>query len=400
MTDPALLGLLGGSPTQSGVSVTEESALSIGAVWRAVSLIAGTIGALPLEVFEIGTRKKLTVRGLDFIDAGAQTPFEVWETTVVHLLLWGNAYVLKVRDASGRIIRLIPIHPARVTVKIDSDPVLGAVKVFVVADVAGLSFVPYTSFEIMHIPGLNYDGISGLPPVALARESFGVAKAAESMAAKLFGNGALLSGILTTTAQIDQEQSDTLKKRWREKIAGAQHGYDIAILDNGATFQSLTMPMADAQWIEGRTFQVEEIARWFGIPPAMLGEVSKHASQGGGNGMEAQNLGFVQHTLTPWIARIEQRVRSEVLSNPRGQVARFNMAELLRGDMATRYTAYATAVGRPFMAGNEARDAENLAPLPGLDVVAEAANTAGVPTGSKSPSDPTDSSEPAAADAA
>lgn len=364
LTDAGLLNFFGGTPTAANVPVSEESSLQFAAVYRCVQFLSGLVAGLPLKCYRYKDKSEVTVPALQSAWLGT-TPFEMWETVMVHLLLWGNAYVHKVRNGSGTIVELRPIHPSRVFPKIvgpDADsPDVN--KVFEVMNKNGVA-QPYTTRDIMHIPGMSYDGIRGLGPVGLMRQTIAIGQAADKLAARLFGNGNLTSGVLQTDRILSQEQADMVKARWREKMAGLDHSHDIAILDAGTTFHPIALPPEDAQFLQSRRWQTVEVARWFGIPPHLVGDVEKSTSWG--TGIEQQNIAFVSYTVRSWLTRIEQRITREVVE-PSTQYAEFLVDGLLRGDTAARYAAYAVGIEWGWMTRNEARVKENLPPIDGLD---------------------------------
>ncbi len=365
LTDAGLLDFFGGTPTDAGVSVSEETSMRSMTVFRCVSLLAGLVAGLPLKVYRYADKSEVLVRALRD-PSDVSTPYELWETVMSHLLLWGNAYVHKVRNSAGSIVELRPIHPSRVRTQImapDADSDMAAVKIFQIVDKSGKEVV-YTTHEIMHIPGLSFNGIEGLSPVGYARQAIAIGQAADLMAAKLYGNGALQSGILSTDRVLKQEEADKMKARWREKIAGVKHGHDIVVLDNGTTFKPISMPPDEAQFLQSRRWQTVEIARWFGIPPHLVGDVEKSTSWG--TGIEQQNVGFVTYTLRGWLTRIEQRITREIVE-PKTQYAEFLIDGLMRGSMTERYAAYGTAIQWGWMTRNEARQLENRPPIDGLD---------------------------------
>jgi HK97 family phage portal protein len=389
LTDPGLLAEFGGDDVMAGVTVTERSALSLSAVFRSVALLSGTIAGLPIKTYRYRDRSEVVTRPLSPYNDGPYTVFELIELLEAHLLLWGNAYLLKVRTAAGSIDHLIPIHPSRVKVTLVGAGAgnVGklAHKLFEVSNPDG-SVTPLTTREILHIPGLGYDGVTGYSVLTLARQTFGLGLATEESAARFFGQGTMLSGVLTTDRVLDQAKADALKKRWREKVAGIRRAHEVVVLDAGSKFQALAIPPADAQMLEARVFQVEDIARWFGLPPYMIGEVSKNASQGGGNGIEAQGITMVRYVLNGWLCRIEARFTREV-AEPQTQFCEFVREGLLRGEIAVRYAAYATAIASRFMVPNEARALENMPPIPGGDELAPV-GPAPIPNVVKPPSYP------------
>lgn len=360
LTNLSLLGLFGGQPTDSGVPVTEYTAMNMSAVYRAVSLISGLAGSLPLMAVDIATKKP--VEGTILEDPHPDmTPLEYWRMQAVWRCLWGNSYSQKIYKRGGKLAWLNPISPDRVSV-VRAKPIAQnpSGKIFKVTQPDG-TMVALTPNEVMHIPGIGYDGICGISPVRMAAQAIGMAQAAEATAARLFKSGNMLSGLLSTEAELDQAQAETLQARWAEKFSGIDGAHRVAVLDSGAKFQSLVMPNDDAQLLESRDFQVTEAARFFGIPPYLMYQTDKTTSWG--SGLEQQARGFNQFDLHPnWLAPAEQRITKELL--PAGQKARYDIDSLLRGDSIARAEYY--RVMREMGAYNvdEIRDLEDLPPLP------------------------------------
>lgn len=397
LTNESLLEWLGmGVKTDAGVPVTEDGAFKVTAVWRAIALTGGVLGSLPLKVYRTSSEEGAVrdfqpvrrqtrdeLRSLLLSDPHPDyTPFEFWETVFVHLLSWGNAYRFKNRDGLGRVRSLTIIPPERVRVGRASD----GVKVFEVTLDTGEKR-PYTADEILHIPGMGYDGLVGLSPIGYARQALGLAMAAEKYGARLFGSGSLMSGILTTDRKLEEVAATALKKRWQEKVAGVDQSHEIAVLDSGAKFQPVSIPPEDAQFIETRRFGIIEVARLFGIPPHLLMETDRSTSWG--TGIEEQNRGLHTYTLGPLLERRDQRVTKELL--PRGVHAETLTDALLKGDTLKRYQAYKLAIDSGWMKPREARDKENLPEDddPSLDEYKKAvvAAPAGAGAGDAVPSD-------------
>ena len=364
LTDAGLLAMFGGTPTDAGVPMSEESSMRLSTVFRCVTLLAGVVGSLPLEVFGRDDKRLVQVPALEGVGS-VNTPAELWETVMTFVLLWGNAYLHKVRNGLGEIVELRLVHPSRVKPQIlqpDADnPLTG--KVFLIQSVTNGSWSPMTDFEILHIMGPSLDGVVGMSRIQLARESLAIGVAADKLAAKLFGNGNLLGGILQTKRSLTKEDADELKARWSAKMAGLGHGHDIAVLDQSVTFVPLSMPPEDAQFLQSRQWQTLEVCRWFGVPPHLAGETTKSTTWG--TGLEEQNTGLVKYTLQSYLTRIEQRVTREVC--PPGTFAEFMVDGLLRATMAVRWGAYNLAILAGWITRNEVRAKENLPPLDGLD---------------------------------
>ncbi|MET9304984.1 phage portal protein [Streptomyces cellulosae] len=361
LTLASLTSLLGGTAGEAGVPVTEIRALHMPAVWRSVSLIANVSAALPLHTYTVGTKDRLVVPLLK--DPHPElTRFELWRLVYVHRLLWGNAYVQKVRNGGGKVVQLWPIRPDRV--KVDREPPTAenpGGKVFWIQDDNGVR-QRRTSREILHLPALGYDGVTGCSPIRAAAEGIGLGLAAEKAAAKLYGSGNMISGVLQTEQRLNRDQAEQLKASWMAKLGGHQSAHDIAVLDSGASFQPVTMPYKDSQFLESRQFQVVEIARMFGVPLFLLMETQKSTSWG--TGLEQQAQGFVTWDLAPtWLTPTEQRVTKELLGGD--EEAKYQLGGLLRGDSSARATFYRAMRDTGVMSANDIRDLEDLPPITG-----------------------------------
>lgn len=340
LTSSTLLDFLGIKPSRTGVQVTEKSALGVPAAWRAVSLIASTGATLPLHAYKVQGEARVRVSGGNAAALLARphpdlTPVELLELVFVALLLWGNAYLLCLRDQTGVIRELWWVAPTRVKATRDSDT--GRKAYVIDGDLERPARDVHQGGAMLHIPGLGYDGVVGASPIRVAREAFGMAMAAEEYGARLFGSGGLATGILTTEQRLTPDQAAEVKKLWKAgSNTGLTSAHDIRVIGSGATFQQLSIPPEDAQFIESRRFQITEIARIFGVPPHMLGETEKATSWG--TGIEQQNLGFITYTLRPWLSRVEERI-SRML-RPEPVYARFSVEGLLRGDSEQRARFY------------------------------------------------------------
>ncbi|MEU9793824.1 phage portal protein [Streptomyces sparsogenes] len=363
LTSTSLATLLGGAPGDAGVRVTETSALHMPAVWRAVAVVANVSAALPLHTYAAGTKDRTSVALLE--DPHPElTRFELWRLVYVHRLLWGNAYVQKVRNGGGEILQLWPIRPDRVRVDREAPSASNpGGKVFWVKDDRGV-VQRLTSREILHLPALGYDGVTGCSPIRAAAEGIGLGLAAEKAAAKLYGSGNMISGVLQTEQRLTQEQAEQLKANWKAKLGGHQSAHDIAVLDSGASFHPVTMPYKDSQFLESRQFQVTEVARMFGVPLFLLMETQKSTSWG--TGLEQQAQGFVTWDLAPtWLTPTEQRVTKELL--PADQYAKYQLGGLLRGDSTARATFYRAMRDTGAFSADDIRDLEDLTPIGGAE---------------------------------
>lgn len=360
LTSEAVADYLGALPNESGVAVTERSSLHMPAVWRSVSLIASVSASLPLHPYVRGTRNSAPAPLLDDPHPDL-TPLELWRLLYMHRALWGNGYGQKVRNRAGVITEVWPIMPDRVRVgKVAPDDLLPSGKVFEVTDDWGTVHA-LTSREILHIPGVGYDGVTGCSPVRLAAEGIGLAQAAEKSAARLYGKGNILSGVLQTEQRLTAEQANALKAQWRAKMGGFRNSQEIAVLDSGASFNTVTMPYKDAQFLESREFQITEVARMFGVPLFLLMETAKSTSWG--TGLEQQAGAWVVFDLGPtWLQPTEQRITKELL--PANQYAKYSVQGLLRGDSAARATFYRAMRDVGAFSADDVRGFEEMPPLP------------------------------------
>lgn len=363
LTSDSLLQWLGIEPTYTGKDVNEITALGMSAVWRAIQVTCGVPAALPLHAYKPSDDQASRVRAGGRADAlldephPDMTPFELWQHVYVHRRLWGNAYLRLLRNQLGQIQELWPIHPGRVMVGRDS------VSMRKVYSIDGGREV-LSDDQLLHLPGLGYDGICGVSPIRAARQSIGLGLAAEEYGARLFGSGSIATGILQTEQRLTQKQADQLATRWRDKATGLANAHGTIVLDKGATWQQLTIPPQDAQFLESRRFQIVEVCRWFGIPPFLMFETEKSTSWG--TGLEQQALGWVMVDLTPDLTSVEQRI-SRILK-PQAAYAHYSLEGLLRGDSTARANFYRSMWNLGALSTNEIRAYEELAPVEGGDV--------------------------------
>jgi HK97 family phage portal protein len=362
LTDTSILEMLGMEQTFSGKNVNEITALGLPSVWRAMQVTCNVPAALPFHAYRQvnASRVKAVGQGAKLLDDPHpdMTPFELWQTVYFHRKAWGNAYLRKLRNQLGQVVELWPVHPGRVKVGRESD---GGRKVYAID--GGKEVL--SDREILHLPGLGYDGICGVSPIRAARESIGMGLAAQEYGARLFGSGALATGILQTEQRLTQPQADALAKRWKEKRTGLQSAHDTVVLDKGAQFHQLSINPDDSQFLESRRFQVVEVCRWFGLPPFLMFETEKSTSWG--TGLEQQALGWVKFDLGSDLTAVEQRVTKHVL-RPAEDYAKYSIEGLLRGDSKARAAFYTSMWNLGALSTNEIRAYEEQAPVEGGDV--------------------------------
>ena len=356
----ALVGWLdGGGQVASGQTVTRESSMRVSAVYAAVRLIAETIASLPIRVVrDRGAGGKETIEASE--DRWAwerpnpdQTRQAFWELILGHAALTGNAYIYAPKNALGQTAELWALDPDR------CRPEKSRATGLKVITVDGKDAGP----DILHMPAFSVDGITGLSPIGVARQGVGLALAAEDFGARFFGQGSTPAGLLTTEQVLKPGDAERLAAEWQTRHAGGKNAHKIAVLGQGAKFQQVSIPPADAQFLETRKFQVAEIARLFRVPPHLIGDVERSTSWG--TGIEQQNIGFLTFGLLPWLNRSEQTF-SPLLA--RGRSLRHDVRGLLRGSTKERHEAYNLARVGGYKSVNEIRALEDDAPIEDGDV--------------------------------
>ena len=362
----AALAFMGAPPTSSGIAVNEDTAMRFSAIFRARAIVAGVIASLPLKVYEGDSADRSRVRGT-MVDQPHpdQTAFEFYELLVDRVVAHGNFYGLKHRDMAGRLRYIEPIHPRHAKPYRDkgkrtaSNP-FG--KVFDITDADGKVQRGVTSADIFHIPSLSLDGVKGLSVIGLARQGIGLALAAEEYGGRLFANGTLVGGMITTDAALSPVKAQRIRARWRQVAAGLRNAHDVAVLDNGAKYERLDMPPEDAQFIESRGFQIREASRWFGLPPFTLADFD--SSSNWGTGLEQQQIVTLIYTFGPILMRISERISMELLTGSR--FAEHDVAGFLRTDFKSTLEALVKGRQWGIFEGNEARQRINLPSDPAI----------------------------------
>lgn len=365
--DPALAGYFGLTPTYAGVQVGEGSALAISAFWRAMLLISGTIAGLPLKTYRDtaeGERQRLKSWLDDPGGVYGQTPYEWKETCLLHALMHGDAYLQHVFNQGGLLIGAVPVHPLAVAPEWEKDQQTGRItgrKLFRATLVDGRQRT-FNEYEMTQVMGPSLDGLRGLSLIGMARNSLATTIAADRSAARMFGNGALISGLVTPEEDITEPEAKEIKAGLDRKMGGWENAGELAFVSRKLKFTPWTMNAQDAQFIESRQFQIEEIARWTGVPPHLLMQTEKQTSWG--QGVESQNRGLSRFTLATWTSRFEQRL-SRLLSRP--AFAEFDFAGLERPNPEQEIDLLIKQVQAGLITPNEARKIRNLPPIPGGD---------------------------------
>lgn len=373
LTDASLTEVLGGVVLDAGVPVTPYGALSMPAVYRAVTVVCGVSAALPIHPYDRKTKVQAESTLLD--DPHPEmTAYDVWFAAYAAKALWGNGFLQKIRNAGGQVVELWPIRPHRVVDVERKKPTPGnpGGKVFSIIGDDGRGY-ERTTYDILHLPHMSIDGVKGISPIAMAAQGIGLALAAKRSAARFYGRGAQMAGVLQTDRRLDEDQAKALKRRWKELHGGPENAGDVGILDSGAKFFPLTMPFKDAQHLESRQFEVYEICRMYGVPPFLMFETQKSTSWG--TGLEQQALGFISFDLHPvWLAPTEQRITKELL--PPAQKASYSLEGLLRGDSTARAMFYRIMREVGAFSANDIRALENRPPVDGGDTYLQPLNMA------------------------
>lgn len=356
----------GGSVGESVIS--DERALQISTVWSCVRLISTVVSSLPLDVFETVDNNRSKV-GLDnplarllrYSPNQFMTPVEFRECMTMQLCFYGNAYALIERNSQDDVVSLTPLHSVNMDVRLEGKRIVYRYK-------RDGKYADFSQREIFHLKGFGFNGLVGLSPIAFACKSAGVAIAMEDNQRDFFANGSKSPKILKTGGPVlTKDQRTQLDENFKE-IAGGPVKKRLWILEGGFEAMDIGVSPQDAEQMDARKFQVSELARFFGVPPHLVGDVEKSTSWG--SGIEQQNLGFLQYTLTPYLTRWEQSLHRWIVKPAdRGRLhAEHNLDGLLRGDSAARADYQTKMVNAGLRAINELRRIDNLPPLEGGDV--------------------------------
>ena len=370
LSNPAawLTGLFGTSKT--GVQVSEDNALTFSAVYAAVRIISETIASIPLNVYVYDGETRVIAREHPIQKLLAHTPntvsssFTFRESMAANLVLHGNAYAKIEFNAAGRPISLTPLNPMLVEVKI-----VDGEKVYVFNEKT-----TYLDYEIIHVVGLSFNGLTGKSPLTVAREAVAIGLAAQEYGARFYSNGANTGGIITAPGRLSIDAINRLKQSWNRANAGLGASHGTAILEEGMKYEKVGLDPEAAQFLQSRKFQVNEIARIFRIPPSYLADLENSSTRAN---VEQQAIQFVRDCVTPYVRRFEVEFNRKLFREDEpNYYAYFTMEGLMRGDLQGRYQAYATARQWGWLSVNDIRDLENLNPVEGGNVYLQPLNMA------------------------
>ncbi len=348
--------------SNSGVRVDELRAMQTSAVYACVKILAETVASLPLHLYKKGKNGKNESAEqhplyscLYEMPNEEMTSFEFRETMMTSLLLWGNAYARKIKK-NGHITELWYLKPQYMTVERDTQT--GRIKYTYSDDITNQTYV-YRPEQIFHIKGLSLDGVTGLSPIAQAREAVGLSLATEEYGAKFFGNGARPGGVLEHPGIL--KDPEKLRESWNKVYQGTQNSHKVAVLEEGMKYHTIGIAPEDAQFLETRKYQVNEICRIFRVPPHLVGDLERATF----SNIEHQSIEFVQHTIRPWLVRWEQAISRSLLDEKERLLyfARFNVDGLMRGDYKSRMEGYAVGRQNGWLSANDIRGLEDLPPI-------------------------------------
>lgn len=355
--------------TTSGKAVNERTAMQTTAVYSCVRILAEAVASLPLHIYRYSDTGKERVPEHPLYTILHDEPnvdmtsFVFRETMMSHLLVYGNAYSQIIRDGAGRVLGLYPLLPDKVEV----DRLENGELVYYYSryseenpNFRDMGRITLRQQDVLHIPGLGFDGLVGYSPIAMAKNAVGMTLACEEYGASFFANGANPGGVLEHPGVL--KDPGKVRESWNSVYRGSGNAHKIAVLEEGMKYQQIGIPPEEAQFLETRKFQINEIARLYRIPPHMVGDLEKSSF----SNIEQQSLEFVKYTLDPWVIRWEQSLQKALLlpEEKKEYFIKLNVDGLLRGDYQSRMTGYATARQNGWMSANDIRELEDLNPIP------------------------------------
>lgn len=368
-TPPQWLLDMGLQPTAAGMNVTTEGALKYSAVFACVRVLAESVASLPLVLYRRLDRGKERATDhplykiLHDLANSEMTSYELRETMMTHLGLWGNGYAEIEFNRAGEVAGLWPLRPDRMKVQRRNGRLW---YVYRMPAGASMAYVELPFSRIMHLRGLSLDGVIGYSPIDLARQSIGLGLGTEEFGARFFGNGAQTGTIYEHPTKLSDTAYERLKKSIERRHQGLERAHRIMILEEGMTAKQVSIAPDNAQFLETRKFQVRDVARWYRMPPHKIGDLEQATF----SNIEHQGIEFVTDTISPWAVRFEQGIYRDLLTESERMIyfAEHLVDALLRGDMQGRYQAYAQGRQNGWLSANDIREKENMNPVEGGDV--------------------------------
>lgn len=353
----------------AGKRVNEMTAMQLSAVYACVRILAESVAQLPINVYErtVNGKAKAYKHELYRLLHDEPNPemdsFTFFETAMTHLCLWGNFYAQKIINGKNEIVALYPLMPNKM--KVDRDKNTGEIfyeyqhDTNEPATVNG-STIRFRKEEIFHIVGLGYDGLVGYSPIAIAKNSVGMTLACEEYGSKFFNNGARPSGVLEHPGVI--KDPARVRESWQATYGGSGNAGKIAVLEEGMKYTPIAINPNEAQFLETRKFQLNEIARIYRIPPHLIGDLDKSSF----SNIEQQSIEFVKYTLEPWLVRFEKAIFRQLFTEQEKEkyFVKFNIEGLLRGEYESRTKGYQSAIQNGWMSPNDIRELEDLDLIP------------------------------------
>ncbi len=351
-----------GTSSNAGVNVGPENAIRNSAVFNAGWILSNTIASLPLLLYKRipGGKERANdhslFRLLHTQPNELMSAFNLREMMMWHLLFWGNTYLNILYNMFGDIVALWPLLPWRM------DPQWINGKLVYKYRLPDNTETIIPNKDVLHIPGMSFNGLVGKSVLSCARETVGLGLALEEFGARFFGQGAQFGGFVQHPKTLGKDAKKYLQESLKQKYQGINNAHRVMILEEGMEYKQNIIPPNDAQFLESRRFEVEEVARFFNIPPHLLKDLERSTF----NNIEHQGLEFVTYTIAPWLKRIEQAEDIKLLNETeKGTLFIEHLVEgLLRGDIKTRYEAYNIAKLAGWMVADEIRALENMNPLP------------------------------------
>ncbi|WP_339935166.1 phage portal protein [Vreelandella glaciei] len=375
LTDAGFWSAYYGGDSVTGKSVTAQTALQLSAVWSCVRLLSETVGTLPIGIFEHdarggknAARDHSLYRILHDQPHANLTAVEFWELVVAHIALWGNHYSRISRNGAGTIVALEPLNPEHMN---DPEPDEDGNLQFIYNGPHGREEL--TEKDVFHVKGFGVNGRVGMSVIGFARNSFSISIATEEAAGKTFANGMQTAGFVQADKVLTKEQREKFNTALNE-FTGSSNAGKTMLLEGGFTYQPLSLKPEDAQMLLSRGFNIEEVCRWFRVFPWMIGHSEKSTSWG--TGLEQGNIAFLTYALRPYLSRIEQAIKRQLLTpvERKRYFAEFNLEGLLRADSAGRAALYSSYAQNGINTRNEIRARENLPPVEGGDVLTVQSN--------------------------
>ena len=355
--------------TNSGEQVDEKSAMQITTVYACVRLLAESVAQLPLHLYKCTDddgqekAKNHPLYKILYREPNPEmTSFSFWEAMMTHLLLWGNAYAQVIRDGRNGVLGLYPLLPGNVEIDRTEKGELYYIYHAYTDEKPGETNkdINFRRDEILHIPGLGFNGLVGFSPIAMMKNALGTNIAVEKYGSSFFKNNGQPLGVLEHPGVLKDPQK--IRDNWMDTYGGPNNAHKIALLEEGMQYKAISLPPEDSQFLSTREFGVEEICRIFRVPPHMVQDLKRATF----SNIEHQAIDYVVHTLDPWLVRIEKAIVKDLLVEEEKDdyFPKFNVDGLLRGDYKSRMDGYSVGISTGIISPNEARRKENMPPLP------------------------------------